>query len=264
MSGFRTLVSEQAGSQMRFEVYEINRRSHSLVGMNLPPPAGAAAAAPIVTHAAAVKVTSRQVKISLDGGSAMVEPGALQYAHGKLAIDVMKLEKSSNFLSRAIQSAGSGESGFATKYTGHGFVWTEPTQKYFICAAMDGPDDALLLDDKAFYACESTITVGTHSHRSVQGLLSGNGLMQPKISGRGAFVVECPVPIEEIEVIEVTPGNDLVVDGDLMLMYSATLKVELKPLTRGLRNLYRSGEGLVYLLSGHGTVWLMPTARMSL
>jgi uncharacterized protein (AIM24 family) len=127
---------------------------------------------------------------------------------------------------------------------------------------MDGPADALLLDDRAFYACESSIALGTHTHRSVQGLLSGAGLVQPKLSGRGAFVVECPVPIEEIEVIEVTPGRDLVVDGDLMLMYSATLSVQLKPLTKGLRNLYRSGEGLVYVLSGQGTVWLTPTARM--
>jgi uncharacterized protein (AIM24 family) len=202
------------------------------------------------------------VCIRLDGGSALVEPGALQYAYGALSIEVQKLDKASNFLSRAIQAAGTGEAGFATRYTGDGVVWTEPTQKYFICAHMDGPDDALLLDDKAFYACESSITLGTHTHRSVQGLLSGAGLMQPKLSGRGAFVVECPVPLEEIEVIEITPGRDLVVDGDLMLMYTATLKVELKPLTKGLRNLYRSGEGLVYVLSGQGTVWLMPTARL--
>lgn len=252
---------------MRFEVYELNRKSHTLVGMSpptAPTPAQPAAGsvAPMVTHAAAIKVTSRQVCARLSGGSVMIEPGALQYAHGKLAIEVHKHDKGGNFLSRAIQSSGTGESGFATKYTGEGVVWTEPTQKYFICAHMDGPADALLLDDKAFYACESSITLGTHTHRSVQGLLSGAGLVQPKLSGRGAFVVECPVPIEEIEVIEVTPGRDLVVDGDLMLMYSATLSVQLKPLTKGLRNLYRSGEGLVYVLSGQGTVWLTPTARM--
>lgn len=261
MSDFRTLVSEQAGSAMKFEVFELTRKTHTLVGMNLPP-LPMAANTQVVTHASAVRVGSRQVRVTLEGGSAMIEPGALQYAHGKLAIEVQKHDKNSNIFTRAMASAGSGEAGFATKYTGHGVVWTEPTHKHFICAAMDGPEDALLLDDQAFYACESSITLSTHIHRSVQGLLAGNGLMQPKISGRGAFVVECPVPIEEIEVIEVTPGNDLVVDGDLMLMYSATLKVELKPLTKGLRNLYRSGEGLVYVLSGTGTVWLTPTARM--
>jgi uncharacterized protein (AIM24 family) len=38
--------------------------------------------------------------------------------------------------------------------------------------------------------------------------------------------------------------------------------VELKPLVRGLRNLYRSGEGLVYKIRGKGRVWLTPTINM--
>lgn len=48
-----------------------------------------------------------------------------------------------------------------------------------------------------------------------------------------------------------------------MLMYSATLTVEIGPLVRGLRNAMRSGEGLVYRFRGNGTVWLTPTAKVS-
>ena len=86
--------------------------------------------------------------------------------------------------------------------------------------------------------------------------------MQPKLEGAGVFVVECPVPVDEIEAVELDGSNELVVDGDLMLMFSATLDVQLRPLVSGLRNAMRSGEGLVYVLRGRGTAWLLPTSRI--
>jgi uncharacterized protein (AIM24 family) len=92
--------------------------------------------------------------------------------------------------------------------------------------------------------------------------MPGNGLLQPKLGGAGAFVVEAPVPVDEIQVVELDGQNDLIVDGDLMLMYSADLQVELRPLVRGRRNAWRSGDGLVYRFSGRGTVWLTPTMRL--
>lgn len=48
-----------------------------------------------------------------------------------------------------------------------------------------------------------------------------------------------------------------------MLMYTADLKVEIGPLVKGLRNALRSGEGFVYKLSGRGSAWIMPTAKVS-
>lgn len=168
----------------------------------------------------------------------------------------------SNIFTRAMASAGTGESGFATSYQGNGEIWTEPTIKHFITASMDGPKDALLLDDRAFYACESTVALKTHIHDRVQGLFAGNGLMQPKLEGNGVFVIECPVPANEIEEIDVVPGEEVIVDGEMLLMYSADLQVQLAPLVRGLRNLYRSGEGLVYKIRGQGKVWITPTVNI--
>lgn len=67
------------------------------------------------------------------------------------------------------------------------------------------------------------------------------------------------MPVSEVQVIELDGRDTVTVDGDLMLMYSASLRVELRPLVRGLRNAARSGEGLVFVLSGKGTVFLTPT-----
>lgn len=262
MSDYRNKINEQRGSGVSFEVYQFVRKSYALA-RPLPMPGAAAGekAMGIQLHPPHAE-TARQVRIVLEGGAALLEPGALQYARGKLQVEMQKNAGVGGFLSRAMTSAGSGESAFATKYSGHGEVWTEVTSKHFILAAMEGPQDSLILDDGAFYACDANIAVSTHVHKSVQGMLSGNGLMQPKLTGAGAFVVEAPVPVDEIEVVELNGQEELIVDGDLMLMYSAGLQVELRPLVRGLRNAMRSGEGLVYQFKGHGTVWLTPTARL--
>lgn len=250
MADYRTKIDENTGRGARFELYQFNRKSFAL-GMD--------GAAPSVMLGS--PSTARQLRIVLDGGSALLEPGALQYAHGRLQVEVQKNEQGGLF-ARAMKSAATGESAFATRYSGQGEVWTEPTHRHFIIAAMDGPGDALILDDKAFYACEGSIAIKTHIHKTVSGVLSGNGLAQPKLEGAGVFVVESPVPVDEIEAVELKGGDELIVDGDLMLMYSAALNVELRPLVRGLRNAMRSGEGLVFVLKGTGTVWLTPTNKL--
>lgn len=259
----RSKIDEQKSPGVRFEVHEFSRKAHGLghQPVTVSGAGGAGAEGGIHVHLPHA-VSARQVRIVLEGGAALLEPGALQYAHGKLQVDVQKNSGAGGFFSRAITSAGSGESAFATRYAGHGEVWTEVTTKHFILATMDGPQDSLILDDGAFYACDANIAVSTHVHRSVSGIMSGNGLMQPKLTGAGVFAIESPVPVDEIEVIELNGQDELIVDGDLMLMYTATLQVELRPLVRGLRNAMRTGEGLVFVFRGRGTVWLTPTMRL--
>lgn len=263
MSDYRTKIDEVGGAGVRFEVHQFRRKSHALARgpAAAAGPAAGPGAAPIIHVHAPVEASARQVRIVLDGGAALLEPGALQYAHGRVAVDVQKNERG-GLLARAIASAGTGESAYATRFSGTGEVWTEASPKHFVLARMDGPQDALILDDGAFYACDANVALSTHLHRSVHGMLSGNGLMQPKLTGAGAFVVESPVPADEIEVVELDGAAELFVDGDLMLMFTASLQVELRPLVRGLRNAMRSGEGLVYQFRGRGNVWLTPTLRL--
>ncbi len=267
MSDYRTKIDEHVGTGARFELYQFQRKSYALgygptTNHMLPAPAGSQNSAGYGLSVFHPQATSaRQLRIVLDGGSALVEPGALQYAHGSIQVEVQKND-TGGFFARAMRSAGTGESAFATRYAGRGEIWTEPTGKHFIIASMDGPNDSLILDDKAFYACEGSVEIGTHTHRSVAGLMSGNGFMQPKLTGRGVFVVESPVPVDEIEEIQLDGSKELIVDGDLMMMYSASLQVELRPLVRGLRNMMRSGEGLVFVFRGTGSVWLTPTMKL--
>ncbi|WP_379921542.1 AIM24 family protein [Erythrobacter sp. R86502] len=204
-----------------------------------------------------------QLEIVLDNASALIEPGALQYSYGNLTADVVRHEANKGFFARAAASAATGESAHATRYTGSGTIWCEPVRKHFILATMDGPQDALLLDDRAFYACAADISLTTHMHKSVSGMFSGNGLAQPKITGTGVFAVESPVAVHEIDEVTVLPGQEVVVDGDFMLMYSASLDVTIGPLVKGLRSAMRSGEGFVYKMRGSGSVWITPSSRIA-
>lgn len=201
------------------------------------------------------------VEAELNGSGVLVEPGAFQYSVGQISANVEQ-QQQGGFLRRALATAGTGESAFATRFAGRGKVWTEPTNKHFIIAESTGAaGDDMILDDRAFYMAQDTMQLGTHTHSTFAGALSGNGLRQPKLSGRGIFVIESPVPVSEVVVIELDGSQTVTVDGDLMLMYSSSLKVELKPLVKGIRNAMRSGEGLVFILSGKGTVFLTPTHK---
>lgn len=253
--GYMTQIDEQ-------QVNGVLIRTHRFVEKR-PVARGIPTADPAVIHYITEQTDVHQLEIVLDNGAVLLEPGALQYMHGKIASDVVQHEAGKGFLARAVASAGTGESAHATKYTGKGSIWCEPTRKHFIVGTMDNESDAMMLDDKAFYACSEGIKLSTVRHNSVSGVLSGNGLMQPKIAGKGIFAVESPVPLEELKIVELQHGEELVVDGDFMLMYSASLNVSIGPLVRGLRNIMRSGEGLVYRLQGQGTVYLTPTSRIA-
>lgn len=199
----------------------------------------------------------RQIRFVLQNDSVVMEPGILSYAHGHLQFEVIQ-QQHGNFLQRAVRSSGTGESAYGTRVSGTGEVWTEPTRQHFIFGTMNG-NDSMLIDDKAYYAAQGTLRLSTHTHAKVQGVLSGNGMMQPRLDGAGLFVIECPVSVHEVEVLDVRPGETVTVDGDMMLMYSATMNPRLGPLVRGLRAGSRSGEGLVYTLQGPGQVFLTPT-----
>lgn len=247
MTSHRFKIGELSVPGLSAEVYEVATLSRLITGGLTPE-----------LHEQYTPTGRRQVRFGLEGGGVLLEPGAFLYSRGHITSAVRQHEKGGMF-ARALRSAGSGESAFATEFQGQGEVWTELTTQHFVLATLEKGED-FLLDDKAFFACQSGVALSTHVNTAVGSALSGNGLAQPRLSGSGLFVIESPVPAEEIEVVELS-GDELVLDGDLMLMYSASLQVQLRPLVRGLRNALRSGEGLVYVLKGHGQVFLTPTHR---
>ena len=68
------------------------------------------------------------------------------------------------------------------------------------------------------------------------------------------------MPFEEIE-IHTLENDEMRVDGDLILLFSSSLRFNIEKFDRGWFSTYRSGEGMIYSLTGSGVVWLTPTAQ---
>ncbi|GGN46529.1 hypothetical protein GCM10010842_37160 [Deinococcus daejeonensis] len=249
---YRIQLSEESSGGLKAELYAICKVTSQLVQ-------GAPRATPSFREIY-TDTGQRQIKFTLRDDSVVLEPGILSYAHGRLKFEVIQQQagQGGGFLGRAMRSAGTGESAYGTRVTGTGEVWTEPTHKHFVFANMES-GDSMLVDDKAYYAAQGSLRLSTHQHARVQGAVSGNGLMQPRLDGRGLLIIESPVSVHEIEMLDVPAGDTVTVDGDMMLMYTATMNPRLGPLVRGLRNSLRSGEGFVYTLDGPGQVFLTPT-----
>lgn len=273
-SGWRHKLHEQAGAGLTIEVWEIARKACLPLEPELWEAAPPALAALRIVQAAANPVARRQICLRLTGadggedaaddgrGGVVLEPNAFQYAKGSISAAIQKNANAGDRLARRITAATTDDLVYTTRFTGRGEIWTQPSEHHFMTMAMHGPEDALLLDTRAFYACAGSIDVGTHVHGSAQGLLAGNGIMQSRLSGRGVLVMKCPVPPDEVEVIVLDGGDELTVQGDLMLAYSASLEVTLRPLVHGNQNVIRSVESLAYTVRGCGKVLLVPTRSL--
>ena len=115
------------------------------------------------------------------------------------------------------------------------------------------------MDDGAFVACVGDITVGRHvNHGFAQAVGSGEGRVQPKLTGSGLFALQSPVPPEEFQVLDLR-GDTLKVDGNLVVAYTDGLEFKVEKSARGLLGSGKTGEGFVQSYRGTGRVWLAPT-----
>ncbi|TDE86561.1 AIM24 family protein [Deinococcus sp. S9] len=203
----------------------------------------------------------RQLALQLSGGNAVLEPGALQYLRGEIELQASASGGAGGglggLLRGAVTAAATGESLFKTVYHGRGVIYTEPTRLHLLLGALQ--EEELIVDDGAFVACAGNITVGRHVNRGLAAMLgSGEGRVQPKLSGTGVFALQSPVHPSEFQILELR-GETLKVDGNLVLAYTNGLTFSVEKSTRGLLASGRSGEGYVQVYRGTGRVWLAPT-----
>lgn len=207
----------------------------------------------------------RQLAVYLKDGSAsaVLEPGALQYLRGEIELQAAVSGGGGlgGLIRGAVTAAATGEGLFKTAYRGTGMIRTEPTRLHLLSGELRGED--LIVDDGAFVACAGAITVGRHVNRGLTAMLgSGEGRVQPKLSGSGVFALQSPVHPDEFEVLELR-GETLKVDGNLVLAYTGGLAFSVEKSARGLIGSARTGEGYVQVYRGTGRVWLAPTLPLS-
>ena len=198
------------------------------------------------------------VRIKMDGTVPLkTETGALYYASGKIENN-LQVGGVKGAISKVAKSVVTKETAFNPEYTGTGVIVLEPTFKHFIIVGMD--NDSFIVDKGCYYCSVGNIDVKPAMQSNVSSAaFGGEGIFQTKISGSGIVVLEIPVPMSEIEVINLN-GEQLQVDGNFAILRESSIKFSVGKSSKKLIGTMLSGEGLLNKFEGTGMVWLAPTA----
>lgn len=198
----------------------------------------------------------KQVKITLKNGAIRAESGALHFLKGNISIK-SKMGGKGGLFKKALTSAITKEKLFQPFYEGDGEIYLEPSFGHFIIGSMNSED--VVIDKGLFYCCESSIETGIQLQKNLSsGLFGKEGWFQTKLSGTGTFVINSPVPFDEI--IKISLNNErLQVDGNFALLRRGNIVFSVKKSTKSIFGSLTSGEGLLQTFEGTGEVWLAPT-----
>lgn len=201
----------------------------------------------------------RQIAIYLNNSKVTIEKGAMSYFQGN--IDMISGVTVGNMIGKFIKSKLTGEQMSQPEYTGTGLLVLEPTFKHYLVLDLE-PNEAIIVDDGMFYCAQGTVTVKAEMQKSVSSaFFGGEGLFQQKITGPGLVILESPVPMNEIDIIELN-NDTLKVDGNFSVLRSANLQFTVERSAKTLIGSAVSGEGLVNVYRGTGVVWLAPTIKV--
>ncbi|MDI4644436.1 AIM24 family protein [Cohnella hashimotonis] len=200
-------------------------------------------------------VRKRQVKIDLQGNEVSMSAGAMQYMAGNVEMTT-GIKGVGGLFRNMVSGAVSGESAIKPLYKGFGTVVLEPTYKFIWLIDVD--NDHISIDDGMFLACDTSLELKVVSRKSLSSAaLGGEGLFNLSARGKGVLALEAPIPTEEAVVVELE--NDVLkVDGNFALMWSHSLDFTVERSSKTLIGSAASGEGLVNVYRGTGTVWLAP------
>lgn len=204
-----------------------------------------------------MNVHKKQLAAALNGNGVIVQAGAMQWFAGDIKAGT-DIKGAGDFAKKLIGSKVSNESAVKPKYQGTGLLVLEPTYKHLIVSNTEEWNGGVVLEDGLFLACDETINMKIVSRKTISSAALGNeGLFNLSLNGSGAFVLESPVPREEL--IEIRLENDVIkIDGSYAIAWSPSLKFTVEKTTKSLIGSAASGEGLVNVYRGTGTVWMAP------
>ena len=199
----------------------------------------------------------KMIRIQLKNSKVRVEPGALFYMKGQLE---MKASTGGGLIKGLARKVTSGESFFINEIHGTGVIYLEPTFGHFFLYDMTKDDVSGVICDKGmFYAGTSNLDIGASMQKNISaGLLGGEGWWQTSIEGTGIAVLFSPVPIHEVNKINLV-DEKLSVDGNFALMRTTGINFKTEKSSKSWVSTSVSGEGMLQTFSGTGSVWLAPT-----
>ncbi len=201
----------------------------------------------------------RQIAIYIENSSVKIEPGAMSYFQGNL--EMVSGMTVGNAIGRIFSGAVTGENAARPEYRGTGLVVLEPSFKHFLVLELQ-KGERIIVDKGMFYAAQGSVAVEPFMQRNLSSAaLGGEGIFQMSIDGPGLCVLECIVPMSEIDIIELN-NDTLKVDGNFAVLRSGNIDFTVERSAKTLIGSAVSGEGLVNVYRGTGQVWLAPTIKV--
>lgn len=204
-------------------------------------------------------IRARQIAIYLNDDVVTIQPGAMSYFQGN--IEMVSGVTAGNLLGRVFSGALTGEAVAQPEYKGTGMVVLEPSFRHYFLIELE-PGQEAIVDKGMFYCAQGSVKFKPILQKNVSSaLLGGEGLFQISLTGPGIIVLECAVPINEIDIIELD-NDTLKVDGNFAVLRFGNISFTVERSAKTLLGSAVSGEGLVNVFRGTGTVWLAPTLKV--
>ncbi len=204
-------------------------------------------------------IRARQIAIYIKQSSVRIEPGAMSYFQGNL--EMVSGVTAGNVIGRMFSSAVTGEGVSQPEYKGSGLLVLEPSFKHYFLLDLEAGEEAIV-DKGMFYCAQGSVTVKPILQKNVSSaILGGEGLFQISLTGPGIVVLECTVPFSEIDIIHLEQDT-LKVDGNFAVLRTGNISFTVERSAKTLLGSAVSGEGLVNVFRGTGSVWLAPTMKV--
>ena len=201
----------------------------------------------------------RQAAIYLTNDAVKVEPGAMSYFKGNL--EMVSGVTPGNLLGRMFTGAVTGEAAAQPEYRGTGMLVLEPTFKHLLTLELQAGEE-IIVDKGMFFAAQGSANVSAYMERNISSAaLGGEGIFQTSIKGPGLVILECAVPMCEIDIIDLE-NDTLKVDGNFAVLRTGGIDFTVERSAKTLIGSAVSGEGLVNVYRGTGQVWLAPTIKV--
>jgi uncharacterized protein (AIM24 family) len=192
-----------------------------------------------------VKDLMHYVEITLTNESVRTEAGVGCYWRGDIT-----MKNQMPTVGNMLKSAMTGNKIFRPVYTGTGTLMLRPRFHEFVDIHLN--NSKVVFERGAYWASDMNVEIGVFTNTLSAGMMSGEGMMQTAAEGTGTVIACAPGPIEVIDL----KNERIALDSAYAVARSAGLKYTVQKSSRGIFSTVSSGEGLIQVLEGTGTVYI--------
>lgn len=194
----------------------------------------------------------KMVRVTLAGDTVRAESGALHYMRGEI-----EMESKAPSVGGLFKSAFTGESVFKPTYRGTGEVFFGPPN-FGEYEVLELQNEEWILDQGAYVCSDAAVETSASRNKAMTAFAGGEGWFQTSVKGTGKVVIQAPGKVQRFQL----KNDRLAVDGSFAVARSAGIEFSVKRASKSLVGSVTSGEGLLNMFAGTGTVLVAPVPNL--